>query len=271
MSREGRLDPTQVKTVKITLPLETAAGRQLLSTTSLFSLNICEFLMSFLFGPVLCISGGSVQEGLGTRRSHSLSSNAADGSAHSSSNMTSSSHVAKKSKTAQSKVGPTSSSPGKSKQTDNVGSDHPTPGTLTKAVTVFDIKMGKKDPLPDILTQLALPPVPSRIVHRSSNRIAEINSRDGNAKSGNSTTPMASKKKTPISRAVVEDDDHLMSKTEEEEEEEEELEGTDDDAATEDQDEDADWKPRTSIAIKEERLDQNTLHVITRNYLDNTF
>jgi hypothetical protein len=207
---------------------------------------------------VLCIAGGSVSASRrASHRAHSSSSIAPDSSAHGS-NVTSSSHVAKKSRTAQNKDEPTSSSPAKTKQTQNAGSDHPTPGTLTKAQTEFNIKVGMKDPLPDILSQMALGPVASRIVHRRSNRITEIE----NAKAVNSASPMSTRKKTPINRAVVEEDQDQdrptqpQNKRERDDEEEEGLEGTDDDAAT---DEDA-WKPRTNRAIKEERLVQDARH-----------
>lgn len=207
-----------------------------------------------------------MREGTVSRR-QSSSSSAAGGTAHGS-NVTSSSHVAKKSKTDHSKDGTASSSPAKTRQTQNAGPDHPTPGTLTKAQTEFNTKVGMKDPLPDILAEMGLPPVVSRIVHRRSNRITEINTREESAKAGNTASPMSTRKKVPINRAVEEHDldqdrptqPQNKSGEDDEEEEEAELEGTDDDAATEDQDDDDSWNPRTQRAVKLERLDCDISH-----------
>lgn len=205
-----------------------------------------------------------MREGSVSRR-HSSSSSAADGTAQGS-NVTSSSHVAKKSKTAHSKDGTASSSPAKTRQTQNAGPDHPTPGTLTKAQTEFNIKVGMKDPLPDILAEMGLAPVPSRIVHRRSNRITEINTREESAKAGNTASPMSTRKKVPVNRSVVEQDQDQDRPTQpqnrkrEDDEDEEGLEDTDDDAATEDQEEDAKWKPQTQRAIKQERLDRDDFY-----------
>jgi hypothetical protein len=213
------------------------------------------------FSLILRIAGGSVSASRRASNGAHSSSSSAPGGSPRGSNVTSSLHVAKKSKTAQSKDDPTSSSPAKTRQTQNAGSDHPTPGTLTKAQMEFNIKVGMKDPLPEILSEMTVPPMPSRIVHRRSNRITEIE----NAKSANSTSPMSTKK-TPINRAAVEQDQDQDSPTQPQikmegnDKEEEGLEGTDDDAATDD---DATWKPQTNRAIramKEERLVQDTRH-----------
>lgn len=167
------------------------------------------------------------------------------------SNVTSSSNALKKGRVGQNKDVPTSSSPSRSRQVANASLDHPTPGTLTKAQTEFNIKVGMKDPLPDILSEMALAPVASRIVHRRSNRITESNLREVHISAPKSP------RKIPISGGVAEQGKDQIKEKEEEIQDE----CTDDDVATEDQD--TEWHERSRRVIKTERLDSRYTSQLT--------